>query len=125
MALTLIKQGATARVLRAWTALFLQGRRRKRASGVTVPAAPVATAVVLEIDTVQVSWTYSGPEVSGFRVYQHWAPDPTWHLMADVGPAVRTADDGSVVVGETYWYRVVAWNAFGETASADVSVTDN
>jgi hypothetical protein len=40
------------------------------------------------------------------------------------GPAARAADDGTVVLGQTFWYRVVAWNAFGETASADVSVTD-
>jgi hypothetical protein len=96
-----------------------------QASGVAVPASPTGvTATAQSSSTVRVTWTPSAG-ASGYRVQR--APDAagspgSWGASANVAASPHA--DSGLSASTTYWYRVAAWNAGGDsTFSTPVSAT--
>ena len=90
-------------------------------SALTVPAAPTITsATVLSDDTIALVWTFDSGTVNGYRVYRE---DDNSGIFVQVGLDMTSDTSAYEDVGLTsatpYDYRVVAFNASGESAVSD------
>lgn len=110
---------------RAWLALFLQGRRRKRvaASVPALPQMPSAPGNLLAEDWgsfIQLSWDDLSGDELGFRVYRK-VDGGSYGLWQTLGANVTGVQDSDVIVAHLYSYYVVAFNAVGESAQSNES----
>jgi titin len=90
------------------------------------PGAPsVLTATAVSATQVNLSWTPGAGPITGYRIER--SPDgTTWPgtSFALANPAATTYSDNTVVANTSYWYRVFAINATGDSpASNTASVT--
>src|SRR5262249_14882145 len=97
---------------------------------VTPPPTPFLSASLVTTDHVEIdlSWYASSGTESGYRIER--APDNgggpgTWSQIATaVGTFNTSYADTNVALNATYWYRIRAYNAVGESPdSNEVSVT--
>jgi hypothetical protein len=89
--------------------------------GVLAPAAPSnLTARAASSSQVDLAWTDVQDE-TGFRVER--APDPSggWSGVADIGQGTTSWTDAGLAPGTTYFYRVVATNAGGDSPASNVA----
>jgi hypothetical protein len=79
------------------------------------PSAPSSVSVnLMNKKKTRVSWSWNGTGASGFKIQQ--SPDgESWTKIATVLASVRAWDPGAISPG-TYYYRVAAFNAAGESA---------
>ena len=88
-----------------------------------IPAAPsTLTAPTIDIRQVQLTWADNSNNESGFRIerqellsgggYSPWGT-PNW----SVGANITTWADTTVTPGKSYQYRVIAFNAGGDSAT--------
>ncbi len=101
------------------------------AAPVTTPSAPTAPSAPTNLTAisprgstkVNLTWTDTATNETGYRVYRRVSGATTWSLRKDNLP-VNTASftDTNVVKGKKYDYYVAAFNAVGVTKSAIVSV---
>jgi fibronectin type 3 domain-containing protein len=92
----------------------------------TEPPAPTSLTVVAEQATrVALTWQYTGTNHTGFRVERRTAGSTTWAQLAEITTATtRTYADTTTSGGLFYNYRVVAYNAGGNSLpSNEASVT--
>jgi beta propeller repeat protein len=65
---------------------------------------------------VQVRWSYTGSDHLGFRVERSSGFTPgEYTTVATLGPDLRSYTEQPPVLEETYWYRVRAYNATGQS----------
>ncbi len=89
------------------------------------PAAPGSFSATPADARVDLSWSApadGGSPILGYRIYRGTTPGgqgPT--PLLTTGAATTTASDTSAVNGTTYYYKVAAYNAVGETASIEKS----
>jgi hypothetical protein len=87
------------------------------------PAAPSGlTATVVSVSQVNLSWTSNSTNQTGFKVERDTNsgfPNPT--LLAITAANVTSYADTSVSVGVTYYYRVRATNAYGDSANSNTA----
>jgi Fibronectin type III domain len=84
-----------------------------------VPATPTPlTAVALSSSQVELDWTNVGNE-TGYRVERMLVGDPGWTTLATTGQDVTQFIDVGLTGGTTYYYRVIATNASGESAPTE------
>ena len=79
----------------------------------TPPAPTALTATASSTTEVDLSWSYSGIAITGFKIFQNtgngYGPTP----LATVGAGVTTYSDLSVNPGNRYCYKVQAYNSAG------------
>jgi hypothetical protein len=96
----------------------------------TLPAAPSSlNATVASSDGVNLTWIDNASDESGYKV-QGSLDGSTWAEIAALGPNVTGFADTGLVAGQTYYYRVYAFNgvgssAFSNTASATLSAASS
>ena len=65
------------------------------------------------------SWTDNAMNESGSRIERRLSPSGTYSEIATVGPNVTAYSDETVTGGQSYCYRVRAFNAAGNSAYSD------
>jgi fibronectin type 3 domain-containing protein len=83
-----------------------------------VPAATTVTAVAA-LDTITLTWIDVGDE-TGYRIER--SPDGAtgWAGIGTAGQGVLVYTDSALAPGTTYYYRIVATNAAGDSAPSNV-----
>ncbi len=92
-----------------------------QASATTAPPpAPssLTTTAAVTTNQINLSWTDNSNNEDGFKIER--APDAggspgTWTQITTVGANITTYSDTGVAVDTTYWYRVRAYNALGDS----------
>ena len=84
-----------------------------------VPPATDATAVAT-LDTITLSWTDVTDE-TGYRVERSLDGVSDWIEIATTGQGVTTYVNGTLSPGTTYYYRIVATNAGGDSTPSNVA----
>jgi hypothetical protein len=97
----------------------------KRSSRLALPPAPVdLVAVAVGGRQVILAWTECGAGAGGlgFRVERADCHSPCKQFVeiGKVGPHVAAFRDGSVDPRTTYHFRVLAWNASGDSPPSNV-----
>ena len=83
-----------------------------------MPPNPVNELVaVASIQDVQLSWIDQSADESGFKIQRRGAATGEWATVAEVGTNVVAYIHNGVSAG-TYWYRVLATNAHGDSSSS-------
>jgi hypothetical protein len=83
-----------------------------------LPAAPTDLSATDNGSTVFLTWTDQSNGETGFRVYRDNS------LLAGLGANSNAFNDNDVIIGHHYFYYVVAFNGFGESAwSNEIEVT--
>jgi hypothetical protein len=86
-------------------------------TALSVPAAPAnLTASAVSKTKVNLSWTDSSINVSGFNIQRSSNGGKSWTQIAQVAGTVTTYADTTVSKGKTYLYRVDAFNSAGTSA---------
>ncbi len=84
------------------------------------PAPPVLLAVTPSSSTsIDLSWS-NVASATGYRIEMSLDGGLTWNEAGTQGADVTTFSDGGLAPATTYWYRVIAINAAGESAPSDV-----
>ena len=90
--------------------------------GYATPAdanAPTATTATPGTSQIVVSWTASTASgLTGYKVYRGTTPNPTTQIGALVPAGTTTYTDTTPTSGTTYFYRVTAVSASGESAAS-------
>jgi hypothetical protein len=84
----------------------------------TVPAATEVTAVAT-LDTIALTWTDVADE-TGYRVERSLDGTTDWVELATTGQDVINYVNATLSPGTTYYYRVVATNAGGDSAPSNI-----
>ena len=86
--------------------------------GATAPTAPQNLQANAGNGQVGLTWSApasdGGSQITGYRVYRGTSPNPTTALTPDLGVATSFQDSG-LTNGQTYYYKVSALNAVGES----------
>lgn len=81
------------------------------------PLAPIEiTPLILSPAAVRIAWQDQSTNETGFRVERQLAGG-TWKTMTTVGANIQTWIDRTVISGLVYRYRVIAYNAGGDSAT--------
>jgi hypothetical protein len=86
---------------------------------ISVPSATDVTAVAT-LDTIALSWTDVADE-TGYRVERSLDGATDWIEIATTGQDVTTYVNATLSPGTTYYYRVVATNAGGDSTPSNVA----
>jgi hypothetical protein len=86
---------------------------------IAVPPATDVTAVAT-LDTITLSWTDVADE-TGYRVERSLDGASDWIEIATTGQDVTTYVNGTLSPGTTYYYRIVATNAGGDSTPSNVA----
>jgi len=82
-----------------------------------VPNAPTGlTATAVSQHQINLSWTDNATNESGFKIERSPFAPGSWTQIAAVGANVTTYPNTGLASGTTYYYRVRAWNAAGDSA---------
>ena len=95
-----------------------------RSTSPVLPSAPVdLVAVAVGGWQVILAWTECGAGGLGFRIERAVCHSPCKQFagIGEVGPHVAAFRDGSVEPRTTYHYRVLAWNASGNSSPSNVT----
>ena len=90
------------------------------------PAAPsVLIATAAGSDQIDLVWTDNATDESGFKI-ERSLDNLNFSPLATRGADVTSYSDGGLTANTTYWYRVSAWNASGDSAwsNTDSATTD-
>jgi hypothetical protein len=83
----------------------------------TPPAAPSAlTATVGSATAVNLTWADNSTNETGFLIERKTGSSGTWAQIASAGANARTYSNTGLSAGTTYYYRVRAYNALGNSA---------
>ncbi len=90
---------------------------------IAVPPATDVTAVAT-LDTITLSWTDVTDE-TGYRVERSLDGVSDWIEIATTGQGVTTYVNGTLSAGTTYYYRIVATNAGGDSTAFERRLRDD
>jgi N-acetylmuramoyl-L-alanine amidase len=82
---------------------------------VVAPAAPSTLIASAGPAAINLAWTDLAINEAGFRIERRTLATAPWVAQATVGPNITAYTDTSGVAGTTYLYRVVAFNAAGNS----------
>ncbi len=91
------------------------------ATGTTLPASTTLTGTAGNA-RVSLSWS-AADRATGYTVQRGGAAAGPFSTLGSVPASTTSYLDTAVVNGSTYWYRVLATNAAGQTASAAINAT--
>jgi fibronectin type 3 domain-containing protein/lysophospholipase L1-like esterase len=83
------------------------------------PAAPSGLGAVLNGGQINLSWTDASSDEAGFRIERKTGGNGTYAQIADLTAGTQTYSDANILGGNTYYYRVYAYNAGGSSAFTD------
>lgn len=83
------------------------------------PASPELLAVPSTSTSIDLSWS-NVATATGYRIEMSLDGGLTWNAWGTQGADVTTFSDGGLAPATTYWYRVIAINAAGESAPSGV-----
>ena len=87
----------------------------------SVPAAPSAlTATAASNSRIDLVWNDNSTSESGFKV-ERSTTGTTWTQIATVGPNVRNYSSTGLSANKTYYFRVRAYNALGNSAYSNTA----
>ncbi len=86
------------------------------------PVAPTGISANVG-DAVTVTWADASPNETGYRVERRVDPTLPWQTVSTLDAGSTAYTDTTTAAGTTYFYRVVAFNDAGETASPVVNAT--
>jgi len=89
----------------------------------TVPAGPVGLVATPELDGIELSWTDRADNESGFRIERRLEGGGSWSPLASTPANASRHRDAAPAVGAVYEYRIVAYNAAGDSLLASNEVT--
>ena len=94
-------------------------------STMTRPAAPTAvSASVISAEQVNVSWTDQSTGEIGYRIEQATSPQGPWTVISSAGVNITSISlTGPFNGNTTYYFRVLAYNAGGDSSPAIGSAT--
>ena len=93
------------------------------------PSAPTdlkayAVPVKFTPKMVAIEWTHNTKDEAGFKIYRRSIRTDAWVMVTTLGPDTKELINVGLAPGETYIYRVSAFNAVGETfAEQEISIT--
>jgi hypothetical protein len=80
------------------------------------PAAPSGlTVTVTSANSLQLNWNDNSSGESGFLIYRS-TDGSTWSLWTSVSANATSKTNSGLTTGQTYHYRVQAYNSFGNSA---------
>ncbi len=82
----------------------------------TLPATPVALLATGDATGIALAWTDAATNETGYRVERKIEAAVAWTALATLPANSATHRDAAAAVGETYLYRVVAFNSVGDSA---------
>jgi Fibronectin type III domain len=89
--------------------------------GASQPASPsVVTAVPVSATVIRVTWANVG-KTTRYRVQRSSGAPAGWRTIATTAPGVTTYRDAGLPPGTTYFYRVLATGADGQSQPSDVA----
>ncbi len=88
-------------------------------TAVDVPASPVVEIAASTSERIDLTWGDVTGE-TGYVIARSTDAGATWTTIGTTGQDVNVASDTGLAAGTSYWYRIVAWNAAGESAASDV-----
>jgi hypothetical protein len=81
----------------------------------TLPASPTLLTAVGNASSIGLAWTDNANNEQGFRIDRKVGAAGTWGLYTSVGANVTSYTDTGVISENTYYYRVYAYNAIGNS----------
>jgi fibronectin type 3 domain-containing protein len=84
-----------------------------------VPAAPTNLTGVATSTQVTLGWTDNSGNETGFRVERRLASASTWDVLTTTAANATGFVDTTVVVAQTYVYRVFAFNSIGDSGASN------
>jgi hypothetical protein len=87
-----------------------------------LPAAPSGTTVTATSNSLNVNWVdNSGTVETGFRVWRSTNSTSGFAIVQNLGANVTSWPDTSATPGTTYFYKVTAFNANGDSAFSNTA----
>ncbi|MBN2356112.1 T9SS type A sorting domain-containing protein [candidate division KSB1 bacterium] len=84
-----------------------------------IPAAPTnLTATVTGSNTIRLNWFDNANNETGFYLYRSDGVSGAYRLIATLAPNTTMYDDGGLASGQSFWYRICAFNATGKSAKS-------
>jgi hypothetical protein len=88
------------------------------------PTAPVApsglAAQATSTSSVHLTWSDNSSDETGFKIYSS-RDGSNWTLLGSVGANVTGVDNTGLKKNQTYYYKVLAYNAAGDSTDSNVS----
>jgi hypothetical protein len=81
--------------------------------------APTSLAASLNSSKTDLTWVDQSNNESGFTIQRKTGVNGTWGQLAQVGAGVTSYSDTTVVAGNTYYYRVLAYNTGGDSGNSN------
>jgi hypothetical protein len=89
----------------------------------TAPAAPSAlSAQATSTSSVRLTWNDNSSDETGFKVFSS-RDGSNWTLLGTVGANVTSVDNTGLKKNQTYYYKVLAYNAVGNSVESNVAST--
>jgi hypothetical protein len=70
---------------------------------------------------VTLSWVYDAGNAGGIGIQRSTSASGPWSLIGIVGPTVANYTDQTVLCGMSYWYRIYAFNAGGNSGYSNTA----
>jgi len=109
-------KGLVARAIRDGLRQFFEGP-------LTLPEAPTELLATPQTDAIELTWTDRSNNESGFRVERRPTDGNAWATLSTLGPNVMAHRDVSALATTMYDYRVVSFNAAGDSILASNEAT--
>lgn len=88
------------------------------------PNAPAGlTAIAVSSSQINLSWTDNSNNEAGFKVERKAGIGGTYTQIASVGANVTAHSDTGLTAGTAYYYRVMAYNSFGDSVYSNEANT--
>lgn len=73
------------------------------------------------VQPVALSWTYTAADADGIGIERSTSADGPWSLIGIVKPTATNYVDDTVSCATSYWYRVYAFNAAGDSGFSNTA----
>jgi hypothetical protein len=104
------------------TAFTVANFRESNTAPPTPPAAPTSLgATAVSASQIDLSWTDNASDEAGFRVERSADGASAWATIANLGANATSFADSGLGAEETWYYRVFASNAAGDSGASNVA----